>query len=140
VFFARPFWQSEIVIEDDFPPLNSRSILLSRNHSGKRAATLAGGKLAVLRHQDFRRFYVGYATSLLGSAMTLELERDEHAGFIEQHRTVHQEREGQQRLAGSGPAADERRPAPRQSAARDLVEAVDAGERFRELRMGSQLN
>ncbi|MDR2987082.1 MAG: MFS transporter [Nocardiopsaceae bacterium] len=29
----------------------------------------AAGKLAVLRHREFRRFYVGYSTSLLGSAM-----------------------------------------------------------------------
>ncbi|HEX7996339.1 MAG TPA: MFS transporter [Streptosporangiaceae bacterium] len=38
-------------------------------HSEKWVAGPARGKLAVLRDQDFRRFYVGYATSLLGSAM-----------------------------------------------------------------------
>jgi MFS family permease len=38
-------------------------------HSKKCEARPQRGKLAVLRDQDFRRFYVGYATSLLGSAM-----------------------------------------------------------------------
>jgi MFS family permease len=64
-----PFWQSEIVFERESCPRNSRSKLRPDNHSEKWTARSPGGKLAVLRHQDFRRFYVGYATSLLGSAM-----------------------------------------------------------------------
>src|SRR5437899_2672534 len=69
VLCAFLFWQSEIVIDRESHPQNSRSKLHPDNHSEKWAAWPPGGKLAVLRHQDFRRFYVGYATSLLGSAM-----------------------------------------------------------------------
>ena len=48
---------------------NIRSKLRHVNYRRGGPPRSAGGKLAVLRHQDFRRFYVGYATSLLGSAM-----------------------------------------------------------------------
>ena len=67
-----------------------------------------------------------------GNLLGVLLERHEHAGLVELDGAVHQKGEGQQRLAGSGPAADERRPAFRQPAARDLVEATDSGERFRQ--------
>jgi hypothetical protein len=49
--------------------LNKRSKLRASDYREK-AARPAGGKLAVLRHRDFRRFYAGYTTSLLGSAMS----------------------------------------------------------------------
>ena len=62
-----------------------------------------------------------------GNLLGVLLERHEHAGLVELDGAVHQEGEGQQRLAGSRPAADERRPAFRQPAARDLVEAADSG-------------
>lgn len=50
-------------------PVNNRSKLRRVNCSEERQPGSASGKLAVLRHQDFRRFYAGYTTSLLGSAM-----------------------------------------------------------------------
>ena len=71
-----------------------------------------------------------------GNLLGVLLERHEHAGFVEVHGAVHQEREAEQRLAGSRPAADEGRPAFRQAAARDLVEAADAGEGFRQVAAG----
>ena len=52
---------------------------------------------------------------------------------VEVDGAVHQEGEGQQRLAGPRPAADERRPSRGQPAARDLVEAADSGTRLCEL-------
>ncbi len=61
-----------------------------------------------------------------GNLFGVLLERHEHAGFVELDDTVHQEGERQQRLARSRPSADESRPACRQPAARDLVEATDA--------------
>ena len=75
-----------------------------------------------------------------GNLLGVLLERHEHAGFVEMDGAVHQKREGQQRLAGSRPAADERRPAFRQPAARDLVEATDAGRRFRQIVPAAQMS
>jgi MFS family permease len=57
------------VIAGKWEPLNIRSKLRHVNYRREGPPRSAGGKLAVLRHQDFRRFYLGYATSLLGSAM-----------------------------------------------------------------------
>jgi hypothetical protein len=66
-----------------------------------------------------------------GNLLAVLLEREEHAGFVEEQGAVHQKGEGQQRLAGSGPATDERRPAFRQPAARDLVETTDPSRSLR---------
>ena len=53
-------------------------------------------------------------------------ERHEHAALAVR-RAVDEELQGEQRLAAAGPAAHQRRPALRQPAAGDLVEAVDTG-------------
>ena len=53
-------------------------------------------------------------------------ERHEDAALAARG-AVNQELQAEERLAAAGPAADERRPAVRQPAARDLVEAVDSG-------------
>jgi hypothetical protein len=55
------------------------------------------------------------------------LERHEHAGLAELGRPAHQQLHREQRLAAAGAAAHQRRPAARQAAAGDLVEAGDAG-------------
>jgi hypothetical protein len=65
-----------------------------------------------------------------GHLIGVLFERQQHAGFIEARRAVHQKGETEQRLAGSGSTADERRSARRQPAARDFVQAADAGESF----------
>ena len=52
---------------------NIRSKLRTANRRAQdvhEAVPHRNGKLAVLRHQNFRRFYTGYTTSLLGSAMS----------------------------------------------------------------------
>ena len=54
------------------------------------------------------------------------LERHEHAGFVELRRAAHEKFGCQQRLAAAGATADERRASAGQSAARDLVESLDA--------------
>ena len=72
-----------------------------------------------------------------GNLLGVLLERHEHAGLVELEGAVHQKGEGQQRLAGSRPAADERRPAFRQPAARDLVQATDSGQGFRQFATGA---
>jgi hypothetical protein len=74
-----------------------------------------------------------------GNLLGVLLERHEHAGFIEINGAVHQKGERQQRLAGSRPPADERRPAGRQPATRDLVEAVDSRSGFCELPAAGQM-
>ena len=66
-----------------------------------------------------------------GNLLGVLLERHQHAGLVEMKRAVHQKRERQQRLAGPRPAADQRRPALRQAAARDLVEATNSCQGFR---------
>src|SRR6185369_13917167 len=53
-------------------------------------------------------------------------ERDEYARLAESNGAVHDEFEAEQRLATAGSAGDERGPAARQAAARDVVEAADA--------------
>ena len=49
--------------------LNNRSKSPGAN-GGSRRGKWASGKLGVLRERNFRRFYAGYATSLLGTAMS----------------------------------------------------------------------
>jgi hypothetical protein len=49
---------------------NNRSKLRSVKWPAQLRSRLGAGKLALLRERDFRRFYAGYATSLLGSAMS----------------------------------------------------------------------
>jgi MFS family permease len=49
--------------------MDNRSKLRSSDYREK-AGRPAGGKLGVLRHRNFRRFYAGYTTSQLGSAMS----------------------------------------------------------------------
>jgi MFS family permease len=49
---------------------HSEIVLFRKTESQNIRSKLRGGKLAVLRHEDFRRFYAGYTTSLLGSAMS----------------------------------------------------------------------
>jgi MFS family permease len=52
---------------------NTRSkfrVGIRRTQNADEAVTHRGSKLAVLRHQNFMRFYAGYTTSLLGSAMS----------------------------------------------------------------------
>ncbi len=65
-------------------------------------------------------------TFCVSSSVAL-LERHEHARLAELRGAAHQELHGQQRLAAAGAAADQRRPAARQAAPGDLVEAGDAG-------------
>jgi MFS family permease len=52
-----------------FPRLNSRSKSTRANGAGRRGKW-ASGKLGVLSGRNFRRFYAGYAASLLGTAMS----------------------------------------------------------------------
>ncbi len=67
-------WQSLIVIDGNSESLNNRSKLRTVNCREKPADALGsgrtGGRLGLLRHRDFRLFYAGYSTSLLGSAMS----------------------------------------------------------------------
>jgi MFS family permease len=51
------------------PGLNSRGKSADTN-DGNRRSKWRSGKLSVLAGRDFRRFYVGYAASLLGTAMS----------------------------------------------------------------------
>ncbi len=64
------------------------------------------------------------------------LEREEHAGLVEPDGAIHEKSESQQGLARAGAAAHQRRPAFRQPAMRDFVEAANSGERFRQIANG----
>jgi MFS family permease len=63
-----------MVIDRNSESMNSRSKLHAAHYdepdARARMPGRAGGRLAVLRRQDFRRFYAGYTTSLLGSSMS----------------------------------------------------------------------
>lgn len=58
------------MIEGHSESINNRSKLRPANWRAHLRPSLGTGKLALLRERDFRRFYAGYATSLLGSAMS----------------------------------------------------------------------
>src|SRR6185295_13735351 len=60
------------------------------------------------------------------------LEGHEDARLVEIQHAVDEKCKAEQRLAGSRPAADKRRPPLRQPAERDLVEAPDAGGTLRQ--------
>src|SRR6185312_6562193 len=64
------------------------------------------------------------------------LEADEDAWLAEASRAVHQEGHAQQRLAAAGGAANQRRPASRESAEQDVVETGDSRRRLGELPRG----
>ena len=55
------------------------------------------------------------------------LEGHQHARFVELPGTAHKEFRREQSLAAARAAADQRGPAPRQPAAGDFVETLDAG-------------
>ena len=61
------------------------------------------------------------------------LEAHEDAGLVVVLDATDQEFHAHQRLAAAGAAADQRRPAAREAAAGDGIEAVDAGGAFRQL-------
>ena len=60
------------------------------------------------------------------------LEGHQHARLAELHGATHEKFRGQQRLATSSAAADQRGPALRHATARDFIEALDAGRRLRQ--------
>ena len=62
---------------------------------------------------------------VFGDLLAAFLEREKDARLAELQRAIHQERHGQQRLAGSWTAADECRPSGWQAAAGDLVETAN---------------
>src|SRR5262249_24812868 len=66
---SEAFGMVEAVRAIRFPQLNSRSKSVSANGRCRRSKWRSG-KLGVLAGRNFRRFYVGYAASLLGTAMS----------------------------------------------------------------------
>jgi hypothetical protein len=68
-----------------------------------------------------------------GEILRTLLEAHEHAGLAEAGRAVDQERHAEQRLATARGAAQQRRPADRQAAQRQIVQAVDPGGCLRQL-------
>jgi hypothetical protein len=67
------------------------------------------------------------------------LEHHEDAGLAVAHRALDDELGGEHRLAAAGAADHERRPAARQAAGGDLVEAVDPARRLRHRRAQQRL-
>jgi Major Facilitator Superfamily len=62
----------KIVVDSNYKSLRNRSKSSGAKYRGRAVGFRSrhAARLAVLREQDFRRFYTGYATSLLGSAMS----------------------------------------------------------------------
>jgi len=62
----------KVVAGSNSESLEKRSKLFGAKYPGRAAKfrSRRAARLAVLREQEFRRFYAGYATSLLGSAMS----------------------------------------------------------------------
>jgi Major Facilitator Superfamily len=62
----------KVVLNSNSESLKKRSKLFRTKYPGRTAEVRSrrAARLAVLREQGFRRFYAGYATSLLGSAMS----------------------------------------------------------------------
>jgi hypothetical protein len=78
----------------------------------------------------------GDVLSQLGRVL---LEGNEDARLIILGGSADEEFHGQQRLAAAGAAADQGGAAPGQAAARDLVQSLDAGRRFRQARKSGRL-
>jgi hypothetical protein len=62
--------------------------------------------------------------------LTAFLERHEDAGFVVEAGPAEEKLQGEESLAGAGAAADERGTPGRESAARNLIEAGNAGQFF----------
>src|SRR5262249_53684327 len=65
-----------------------------------------------------------------GELLRRFLEGEEHPGLAELGCAAHQKLDAEEGLPATGRAADERKPAPRQAAVGDFVEAFDSGGRL----------
>jgi hypothetical protein len=88
---------------------------------------------------DERRQVVAERGDVLGELVVALLEAHEDAGLVELGRAVDEEAHGEEGFAAAGAAADQGGPAGRQASSRDLIEAVDTGGRFWQVRHGAQI-